>query len=929
MTKIGKYKTRWNKYPRASYFAVYTILFGLMCLFVFIYFALYRKSFIFKTDGLPQHANALAYYGEYLRDIFKTLFTKHKLEIPIWDMNIGYGSDIITTLHYYIVGDPLALTAVLVPKQYTEFLYIFLILLRFYLAGLSFSMYCIYHKHDKIHVLMGAMVYCFSGYALYAGIRHPYFINPMIYLPIILIGIDKIFEKKKPFIFIFSVFLAAISNFYFFYMISIFMFIYAIFRYIIIFKKVRLKELMPWIFKFIGFYLVGLCMSCVVFLPVAASALGSGRIAVERSLSLFYDRKYYEKLLVSFVSGRAGHWSVISFSPIVLIAVFIMFIKKKDNRHLVTAFMLLTLFICIPFFGKALNGFSYAANRWIWAYAALNAYILVKMAPYLFSLSKNEKNKLIILTAVYVTLCIVLRGARESKGISSVMLMIVLLLLLLMDLDILGKAHVNKLILLTMACIGIIWNSYNLYSVNIQDYLSSFIGLNDFSRLMFNDMPSDLVKNLDDDGVFRYSQYATGESYNSSMQQKLNSTTYYFSLSNKYISEYFNELYINYPLEQKYNGLDQRTILNTLASVKYYLIKDGYEKQLPHTFFKTQKIDEGMFSDSTYSLYQGRNTLPIGYTYDNYINREVYEQLSATEKQMALIQGCVLEESSFNEVIPVFDDEIVDFTFSGSKDVIIEDGKIIVNKKNASIELNFTGIPKSETYIIFENLKVEGINPIDSYSKEEWDSKTVYKQQKEIRANTFWTAAESFTINAVSGKINKSIVSVTDRNNSYSGKKDYLCNMGYTWNPISSIKLTFPNKGIYTFDDLRIVCQPVTGINTYVDKLKEATLEDVVISTNKITGTIKTDNPKILLLSIPYSEGWSVIVDGKASEIKRANTMFMAVELGSGIHQVQFSYVTPYIKEGTIVSLIGFMIVVGIWVYYRKSRRFVSGKVDM
>mgnify|MGYP002225045529 CR=1 FL=1 len=48
---------------------------------------------------------------------------EHKLELPMWDMNIGYGSDILTTLHYYVIGDPLTLLSVFVPADKTEVLY--------------------------------------------------------------------------------------------------------------------------------------------------------------------------------------------------------------------------------------------------------------------------------------------------------------------------------------------------------------------------------------------------------------------------------------------------------------------------------------------------------------------------------------------------------------------------------------------------------------------------------------------------------------------------------------------------------------------------------------------------------------------------------------------------------------------------------------
>lgn len=61
------------------------------------------------SDGLQQHFNALLYYRSWLLSILDTLVTEHKVSVPLWDMQIGLGSDVLTTLHYYVIGDPLNL----------------------------------------------------------------------------------------------------------------------------------------------------------------------------------------------------------------------------------------------------------------------------------------------------------------------------------------------------------------------------------------------------------------------------------------------------------------------------------------------------------------------------------------------------------------------------------------------------------------------------------------------------------------------------------------------------------------------------------------------------------------------------------------------------------------------------------------------------
>ena len=75
-----------------------------------------------------------------------------------------------------------------------------------------------------------------------------------------------------------------------------------------------------------------------------------------------------------------------------------------------------------------------------------------------------------------------------------------------------------------------------------------------------------------DSGVYRYDQYGALPYDNTSMYMGTNSTAYYFSLANSSISDFFSEMYLNTPWEQHYENLDGRTILDRLASVKYFVI---------------------------------------------------------------------------------------------------------------------------------------------------------------------------------------------------------------------------------------------------------------------------------------------------------------------------------------------------------------------
>ena len=206
-------------------YILYTVLFIFLILIIFLPFIINGKTFIWEIDGINQHFPILQYYGNILRE------TLSGHTFPMIDYKIGLGFDTITTLHYYALGDPIALLTIFMKSENAIFMYGLLILLRYYLIGISYIIFARYFSLRGNGVLLGALIYTFSGYALYAGVRHPFFLNPMIYLPIIIIGLEEVMQRKKPYILIVITFVSTLSNFYFLYILTIISIIYVIYRY--------------------------------------------------------------------------------------------------------------------------------------------------------------------------------------------------------------------------------------------------------------------------------------------------------------------------------------------------------------------------------------------------------------------------------------------------------------------------------------------------------------------------------------------------------------------------------------------------------------------------------------------------------------------------------------------------------------------------
>lgn len=910
-----------DKKRNIDFYLLYTLVFLAVALALYLKFFANGKSLVWSHDGVPQHLNSLAYYGKYLRKVLHTLFIEHKLSLPLWDMHIGYGSDILTTLHYYVIGDPLTLLSVFVPASKTEALYAFLIFLRIYLAGIAFSRYSFYHKNSKQATFMGTMIYIFAGWTIYAAMKHPYFSNPMIYLPLILLGIDKIYKKQKPYVFIWSVSLAGLSNFYFFYMLGIFMVLYAIFRYFDLFADRSIKNIGKWLGVFAVYSVIAVLIAAVILLPVILPVFGTDRFKAENYVPLFYDRIYYEKYLGCLIGENMIQWGVAGYTAVSLAGVFVLFSKKKKYTALKAGFVLLNVFLLLPYAGHVLNGLSYVSNRWIWAYGMLIAYIFVKIYPELFALTLTEKRKVFVMLLIYCILALLPEAARTQRNLMAMVLLSLSTFTVLSFGNIFTRERNLTVMVAGFLIAGILFNMHYQYSYE-KDYLSEFTDSGEALEKLETGVDR-AVLSTDDPSVYRYDQMDTNSSENSSMQMGTNSTAYYFSVASSSIANFFDEMYLNTPWEQHYNNLDGRTILDRLASVKYFVVKKGKESDLPYGYSRLS--GEAEKNGKTYLAYADEDALPLGYTYDSWISREDYDKMTVTEKQQALLQGVVLDDSSLPETETHFNDREVSYYTSEGKGCRLKNGKVVVTQENAQLKLVFKGEENAETYLITEGLDYEGLSPREMISDKKWSKMTTYEQNKLLEENSnwrYWKESQKASIQIGGRFLKKTIQIFTDKYNAYSGKHNFLCNTGYSEKGRHTITLTFENTGVYSFDSLKIYCQPMTEIDSQTSKLGEEVLTDVKIGNNEINGKISLSDTKALVLSIPYSEGWTAYVDGEETELKEANTMYIALELPKGDHEIHLVYWTPYLRTGLCLTCIGVLCYIVLVLINRKKKRF-------
>ncbi len=90
-----------------------------------------------------------------------------------------------------------------------------------------------------------------------------------------------------------------------------------------------------------------------------------------------------------------------------------------------------------------------------------------------------------------------------------------------------------------------------------------------------------------------------------------------------------------------------------------------------------------------------------------------------------------------------------------------------------------------------------------------------------------------------------------------------------------------------------------------------------------IKGSVKvTKENRVLMLSVPYLEGWTATLNGKSAEvIPVADGTFIGIRLPeSGTYDAEFRYRNPYLKYGCIMSLLGAVMLASLWVSLSLTR---------
>ncbi|MCR5627559.1 MAG: YfhO family protein, partial [Lachnospiraceae bacterium] len=493
----------------------------------------------------------------------------------------------------------------------------------------------------------------------------------------------------------------------------------------------------------------------------------------------------------------------------------------------------------------------------------------------------------------------------------------------------------------------------------------------DLSRDLYK-CEADVIKELSkidgvEDRLYRYS----GEtSINPGMLSGVSSTSFYLSALNPYDDLFQYELAMRNPTSWSPRDYDERTIANAIAAVRYYFRTDKDDLELPFGYSYIGEVDnakekrdaitrdimkdQGSELNVPQLLYLGekykdinyyfRNdfALPMGFMYDRYIGESDIDGLAYNKKENVMLDAAVIadefkEAAKGDEMARPFDEEQVPYIIFPEETTaaISPDGKFIVTDNSQQVTLLLEKpVKNAELFVEINNMTFERTLEKDLYFGDDkiYDPYGIYnpaeyerfspRQKYDIIKESLMTKEPETTI-AVKDDLDRKkgveIFSSYDKN--YCGREAVALNLCYSDEEAHKVIIEFQGSGVYKADSINIYGRKMDDYPMRIAALQDNVLENESIETDRITGEINALNDGLLYLSVPWSAGWKVYVDGLEETLIRANYLFSAVPMSKGHHSIELKYFTPFLRIGEIASIIGFIIFFVLLTVYEKRRK--------
>ncbi len=810
----------------------------------------------------------------------------------LYSWNSGGGSSFLGNYFNYL-SSPISFAIFLFDRKQISFAITALVAIKGVLSATTFSYYL--KSSLKSHCYASSafgVFYAFCGYFL-AYYWNIMWIDGMILLPLIALGIENIINKSKPATYIVSLVLLFFSSYYMAYMACIFSVLYFIcyfvsnYNFYDTLRAVGKKEKFHFVksvynnkfinrgvvFAFSSVLAAALCACTLIpvyFILQSCSATSDTFPAAFESYFDIFD------MLSSHLAGlettiRSSGDNVLPniYSGILsIILVPLYFINKDIRVKEKTMHLLMLLFFVFSFDNNQMNFIWHAFHfpndlpfRFSYMYTFIFLIMGYKALQHIKSIRYQD---IAIVGMVWIAIILLFQKFPTNKideitiytSLGFVIVWTGVLLLI-------QKGHLSKFVI-GVTIISITFcemaiadtNSYE-FTVKNSDYVSNYDDYTDSLEYIHdndNGLHREELSYLDtrmDPSLYGYN----GMSIFSSMAyEDYSQTQYSLGMFGNRINSY------------TYNT--QTPVYNMFYGIKY-LVQTGDSVEPSNNYY--EKLYSSKKGNS--EVYLNKYNLPLVFETSNFV-----KDWDATEGNPFDVQESLIDNACgvSNVFVPV---EYTDMDcYDVDCDKVDSNGtffytKDSVDQSYGNIDITIKPAQKGNVYVYITSPDIENVN----YSWNEYDD------------SKFQSINEPYIIDLGTFDTDDEIIVSLDLNGTDSDSS-YFEIYAYSLN-----------------EDI---------FNAAYEMLSYGALNITDYKETTITGTMNAGYDGFIYTSIPYDEGWQIYVDGKKAKTFDVNAQ-LATTIKQGKHDVKLKYAPKGQKLGLAISG-GAWIVLLLWIVLRK-----------
>lgn len=565
----------------------------------------------------------------------------------LWTWFNDLGSDFIGTFSFYNLFSPFNVFTYLFPARWYPYLCSFLTIVKFGVGGLTSYLFLKRYVKNKKLVLLGSLLYSFSGFQFTNMLFHYY--DSVVLFPLLLYALDNLIYDNKKGYFALTVSLLAFTNWFMFIGEVVFVVIY----YIV---KVICKSYVFDLKKFFNILLegvLGTLLASVVLVPSLFFTISNPRISNSFTLSssLKYSSliNYIEIFRAFFFPSEvmiprayldtANYASVDLYLPFVGSVLAISYSISKKKSWISILMFTCIFFMLVPILNSSFFLFttSYYA-RWFYMPTLVLALLSIKCIEENISIKSGTIISFLSLGVMILSYFVLKYRYPEVEYIHDIKYLIMMISFMIINLVILiliykSKNKLKYLFIFTILFVGI-WSNYSIYKYrcNSLEYNKRYYNyIHSYKEIKFDD----LVRTNSFTGCFSNQGIIFKNGNLLSFNTNMEGSAFEFYNSVDYQRLVSTSILVDSPLNQ-------------FLSVKYFISCTDEEKD-----------DYKLYKDTkNYKIYLNDNYKEMGFVFNKYISNKEFLEKSTEEKYNIINSMIILDDEQITKYKDYYNEDV-------------------------------------------------------------------------------------------------------------------------------------------------------------------------------------------------------------------------------------------------------------------------------